>query len=52
MPYRSLKQERFFHSPGATKAGITKSMVKEWDKATKGRKLPEKVKHKHIYGAI
>lgn len=40
IPYSSLAQEHFFHSPGAKRAGITKSMVKEWDKATKGRKLP------------
>lgn len=42
MPYKSLKQAAFFHSPGAEKAGIKKTTVKEFDKASKGKKLPEK----------
>ncbi len=42
MPYVSLAQERFFHSPGAKKAGITAKDVKHWDKASKGKKLPPK----------
>ena len=47
MPYASQKQERFFHSAGAKKAGITNAEVKEFDSASKGKKLPEKVsKHK------
>lgn len=47
MSYVSQKQEGFFHSPGAKKAGITKSEVKEFDDASRGKKLPEKVgKHK------
>lgn len=44
MSYKSLAQERFFHSPGAKKAGITKKQIKEFDTATKGKKLPKKVK--------
>jgi len=44
MPYKSLQQERFFHSPGAKKAGITPSEVKEFDQASKGLHLPKKVK--------
>jgi len=44
MPYKSDAQRRFFHSPGAAKAGLTESKVKEFDKASKGKKLPEKVK--------
>ena len=44
MPYKSDAQRRFFHSPGAKKAGITKKMVSEWDKASKGRKTPERAK--------
>ena len=46
--YKSLAQQRFFHSPEATKAGITEKQVKEYDKATKGRfgKLKEYVKKK------
>lgn len=46
MPYKSDAQRRFFHSAGAKKAGITEAMVKEYDKASKGMKLPEKVKQK------
>lgn len=42
MPYSSDKQHKFFHSSGAKKAGITEDMVKEYDKASKGKKLPEK----------
>lgn len=37
MPYKSAKQRNFFHSPGAKKAGITKSIVKKWDKESKGK---------------
>jgi hypothetical protein len=48
MPYRSLQQERFFHSPGAKRAGISNAQVKEWDTATKGMKLPKRVKKKKI----
>ena len=44
MPYKSKAQQRFFHSPGAKKAGITKAEVKEYDAASKGKKLPEKAK--------
>jgi len=42
MPYKSDSQRRFFHSPGAKKAGISKATVDEYDKASKGKKLPEK----------
>lgn len=41
MPYRSAKQRAFFHSAGATKAGISPATVAEWDQASKGMKLPE-----------
>lgn len=44
MPYKSAAQRRFFHSAGAKKAGITQAEVKEFDAASKGMKLPEKVK--------
>lgn len=43
MPYKSDAQRRFFHSPGAKKAGISENQVKEFDSASKGKKLPEKV---------
>lgn len=42
MPYKSEAQRRFFHSKGAIKAGISKKTVKEFDKASKGKKLPKK----------
>jgi len=41
MPYKSDQQRKFFHSPGAKKAGIKESTVKEFDKASKGKKLPK-----------
>ncbi len=47
MPYKSLAQERFFHSAGAKKKGITSKTVKEFDNATRGRKLPTRVKGKN-----
>lgn len=40
MPYKSLKQERFFHTDTARKKGIKQSTVDEFDKASKGLKLP------------
>jgi hypothetical protein len=50
-PYVSTAQQRFFHSRGAAKAGLTPKVVKEWDEATleapggfKG--LPDKVSQK------
>jgi len=46
MPYKSEKQRKFFHSKGAAKAGITKKDIKKWDKESKGRKIPNKVKRK------
>lgn len=42
MPYSSDAQRRFFHSPGAKKAGISAKVVKEFDSASKGLKLPDK----------
>ena len=44
MPYKSDAQRRFFHSPGAKKAGISQKTVREFDQASKGKKLPEKVR--------
>lgn len=43
MPYKSDAQRRFFHSKGAAKAGIKPSTVKKYDRASKGKDLPEKV---------
>lgn len=41
MPYDSDRQRRFFHTETARRAGITPDMVREFDAATKGKKLPE-----------
>jgi hypothetical protein len=43
-PYKSAAQRRFFHSKAAKRAGITSAQVKEWDEASKGMKLPRRVK--------
>lgn len=43
MPYKSDAQRRFFHSAGAKRAGISKKTIKEFDKESKGKKLPEKI---------
>lgn len=48
MPYKSDAQRRFFHSAGAEKAGISKETVKEYDKASKGKKLPKFAKTKKL----
>jgi hypothetical protein len=45
MPYKSDKQRRFFHV--AEKRGdISKKVVEEYDKASKGMKLPEEAPKK------
>lgn len=52
MPYKSDAQRRFFHSAGVKKAGISAATVKEFDNASRGKKLPEKVskrRHKVSY---
>lgn len=42
MPYKSNAQRKFFHA--AEKRGdISKSTVDEFDQASKGKKMPEKV---------
>lgn len=46
MPYVSDAQRRYFHWAEGKKKGITKSVVKEWDSASKGKKLPLKKKEK------
>ena len=46
MPYKSEAQRAFFHTDTAKKAGITSSDVKEFDKESKGKSLPEKVSEK------
>jgi len=43
MPYRSDAQRRWAHTAEGKKALGGKAAVHEWDEATKGKKLPEKV---------
>jgi len=43
MPYKSVKQMQFFHSKAGLKK-IGKAEVAEWDAASEGKKLPERVK--------
>lgn len=44
MPYKSEAQRKWAHTKAGTKALGGKKAVAEWDKATKGKKLPKKVK--------
>jgi hypothetical protein len=46
MPYKSKAQQRFFHSAGAKRAGIKPATVKEYDTASRGKKLPAKAAKK------
>jgi hypothetical protein len=43
MPYKSQAQERYFNSP-AGKAKVGPATVAEFNKASKGMKLPKKAK--------
>lgn len=43
MPYLSKAQQRWAHSPKGEKALGGKEKVAEWDSATKGKALPERV---------
>ena len=45
MPYKSLAQERWAHTKAGMKA-LGKKKVKEFDKASKGKKLPKRAKKK------
>ena len=45
MPYKSDAQRRLFHAKEA-RGEISHSTVSEWDRASKGMKLPEKVNKK------
>jgi hypothetical protein len=42
MPYKSDAQRRWAHTPTGTKALGGKEKVEHWDKATKGKDLPER----------
>lgn len=41
MPYKSDAQRKFFHTNTAKKKGVSAAVVKEFDKASKGMKLPD-----------
>lgn len=45
MPWKSRQQEKWGNSPAGKKA-LGKSGVDEWNAASKGKKLPKKVKKK------
>lgn len=45
MPYKSDQQRKFFHA-AAARGEISPKVVKEFDKASKGKKLPKKAKKK------
>lgn len=42
MPYKSNAQRRYFHA-AEERGDISASTVEEFDKASKGKKLPERV---------
>lgn len=46
MPYKSKRQQRWAHTAQGTRALGGPAKVKEWDQATRGRKLPDKVRQK------
>ena len=43
MPYKSKAQARWAHSEAGSKALGGEKKVAEWDNATKGKKLPERI---------
>lgn len=47
MPYKSSAQRRYFHAAEA-RGEISPETVKEFDKESKGKKLPEKVSKKRF----
>ena len=51
MPYKSDAQRRFFHY-AESKGKIYPKTVKEFDKASKGKDLPEKVKKKSLWSSM
>ena len=46
MPYKSISQEKWAHTPTGVKALGGKKKVSEWDQASKGMKLPKKAASK------
>ncbi len=47
MPYKSDSQRKYFHAAEA-RGEISSKVVSEFDQASKGLKLPEKVKKKSL----
>jgi hypothetical protein len=45
MPYKSEAQRKKFHAMAA-RGEISQRTVREWDKKSKGKKLPKKAKKK------
>ena len=43
MPYKSVQQEKWAHTPAGEKALGGASKVAEWDAASKGKSLPKRV---------
>jgi hypothetical protein len=43
MPYRSLAQQGWAHTPAGIKALGGPQKVAEWDAATKGKELPKRI---------
>jgi len=43
MPYKSEAQRRYFHTATARRKGISAATVKEYDQASKGMKIPDRV---------
>lgn len=46
MPYKSKKQRGWAHTPAGEKALGGPAKVKEWDQASKGKRLPQKAPKK------
>lgn len=46
MPFKSEAQKRWAHTPAGTKALGGKTAVKEWDRSTGNKKLPERAPKK------
>jgi len=46
MPWRSVQQARWGHSSAGLKALGGKEAVNEWDRATRGKKIPKKISAK------
>lgn len=51
MPYKSDSQRRYFHAAEA-RGEISPSVVHDFDQASKGKKLPEKVRKKKPHGSL